>query len=109
VGFALLVVLPSSLIFSSFLNWPFNLRVPRSSPATGEGREAFDFVGSGSQENFKTSHPSHFEGWGTPNFKPTSSELQETTSLRSALALAIKAKRSCRGLRRISMNPAKLI
>jgi hypothetical protein len=84
--FVLLVVLPLSLILPWYLKLPLNLWVPRSSPASGEGREAFDVVGSWSQEKFKSSHPSNFERWGTLNFKPSSSQLQEAISSQSALA-----------------------
>jgi hypothetical protein len=48
--FVLLVVLSLNL----FLTLPLNLRVPCPSPTFGEGRVAFDVVGSCGEEKFKT-------------------------------------------------------
>jgi hypothetical protein len=47
--------------FGFVLEFVFEFTGARPSPASGEGREALDVVGSCGQEKYKTSHPSNFE------------------------------------------------
>jgi hypothetical protein len=76
------------LVHWTFLSMPagverrYDSAMPRCKLNSWMERKA----GDETEEKVKTSRPSHFEGWGTLNFKPTSSQLQETPSLPSALA-----------------------